>query len=609
MDETTTTTGRAAADEAVEKPPDPYQPVSSVSPVSERSGQAPLESDPDWVKELARNSPGVPVLNPFDPRPVADSADRTESNGGLNALTGNEIVAAIQRNIACVAHCHARIIALIDEVERRELWAQWIGVKSLAGWVMHIAAVSAHTAREYVRVMHALREMPLVKANLSAGDLSFSKVREVTRLVGRIPDEDALRLAKLGTGAQVSVVSRNYRKLSAAEENGELPQLLPRDDVLVCSAGPGRSRIVVDLPEDDAAEFVTMLSTARQVIERREDENGEDGCAASTVPSEPVDVDPWTGCASGTDSQPAGSGQPRRGERISQVMCLMEVIRAFPRAQSSGAVDLDRARMLVHTSAEVLLGCADAFLPVVLGDAENVPAGTHSEGDVPAGTSEATAENSGDAEPGTSASPARRDETCRIDGFGGITAATAQRLACESLVSGIIKDEAGNVLKLGRSRRLASRRQKMALSARDVSCQFPGCLSRRRCEAHHIRPWSRGGVTDLDNLVLLCRSHHISVHEHDLTIVRTAASFSGALEGAPAFAFFLPDGSELFACDSEHPGRRVFDTAKLVRVVEKATAKADPSTLGGGYGFDLGNCVAWMFEAEARHARARNVAA
>ncbi len=286
MDETTTTTGRAAADEAVEKPPDPYQPVSSVSPVSERSGQAPLESDPDWVKELARNSPGVPVLNPFDPRPVADSADRTESNGGLNALTGNEIVAAIQRNIACVAHCHARIIALIDEVERRELWAQWIGVKSLAGWVMHIAAVSAHTAREYVRVMHALREMPLVKANLSAGDLSFSKVREVTRLVGRIPDEDALRLAKLGTGAQVSVVSRNYRKLSAAEENGELPQLLPRDDVLVCSAGPGRSRIVVDLPEDDAAEFVTMLSTARQVIERREDENGEDGCAASTVPSE-----------------------------------------------------------------------------------------------------------------------------------------------------------------------------------------------------------------------------------------------------------------------------------------------------------------------------------
>lgn len=599
MDETTTTTGRADADDAVEKPPDPYEPVSSVSPVSERSGAASQESDPDWVKELARTSPRVTVLNPFDPRPVADGADRTESNGGLNALTGNEIVAAIQRNIACVAHCHARIIALIDEVERRELWAQWIGVKSLAGWVMHIAAVSAHTAREYVRVMHALREMPLVKASLSAGDLSFSKVREVTRLVGRIPDEDALRLAKLGTGAQVSVVSRSYRKLSAVEENGELPQLLPRDDVLVCSAGPGRSRIVVDLPEDDAAEFVTMLSAARRLIERREREIDEEGDGA----------------------------QPRRCDRISQVMCLMEVIRAFPRAQSSGAVDLDRARMLVHTSAEVLLGCADAFLPAVLDDAGSVPAGTsetasgerggtageesadEESAGVPAGTPEETAENSGNAESGSSASSARRDETCRIDGFGGITAATAQRLACESLVSGIIKDETGNVLKLGRSKRLASRRQKMALSARDVSCQFPGCLSRRRCEAHHIRPWSRGGVTDLDNLILLCRSHHIAVHEHGLTIVRTAASFSGALEGAPAFAFFLPDGSELFACDSEHPGRRVFDTAKLVRVVEKATAKADPSTLGGGYGFDLGNCVAWMFEAEARHARARNVAA
>ncbi|RAA20503.1 hypothetical protein DN465_31770, partial [Burkholderia multivorans] len=111
----------------------------------------------------------------------------------------------------------------------------------------------------------------------------------------------------------------------------------------------------------------------------------------------------------------------------------------------------------------------------------------------------------------------------------------------------------------------------------------------------------------LDNLILLCRSHHIAVHEHGLRIVRTTASFSGALEGAPAFAFLLPDGHQLFACEEEDPFHRVFDTARLgevVEAVEKATENADPSTLGGGYGFDLGNCLAWMFEAEARHARA-----
>ncbi|RAF63434.1 hypothetical protein DN546_34625, partial [Burkholderia multivorans] len=147
-----------------------------------------------------------------------------------------------------------------------------MGVKSLPGWVMHIASVSAHTAREYVRVMYALRRMPRVKKGLSEGDLSYSKVREVSRLVDRIPDEDAARLAKVGTGAQVSVVSRNYRKLSAAEESGELPRCLPQDDVLICTAGPGRTRIVIDLPEDDAAEIVTMLAAARRIIERRDAE-------------------------------------------------------------------------------------------------------------------------------------------------------------------------------------------------------------------------------------------------------------------------------------------------------------------------------------------------
>ena len=538
---------------------EPYQPVDSVSTVFGGS-----------------TSPGKPVINPFDPRPVADDADPAESNDGLHALTGSEIVSDIQANIACVAHCQARIIALIDEAERRDLWAQWVGVKSLPGWVMHIASVSAHTAREYVRVMYALRRMPRVKKGLSEGDLSYSKVREVSRLVDRIPDEDAARLAKVGTGAQVSVVSRNYRKLSAAEESGELPRCLPQDDVVICTAGPGRTRIVIDLPEDDAAEIVTMLAAARRIIERRDAE-------AQRRADEAAD----------------GGGAPRRRERIPQTACLMEIVRAFPHAQPSGAVDLDRARMLVHTSAEVLVRSGAALLASESDCPDSVPAGTPDDDDVPAGTSEGFDPDADD--------PGRADETCRIDGFGGITAATAQRLACEALVSGIIKDESGDVLRLGRSKRLASRRQRMALSARDVGCQFPGCLARRGCEAHHIRPWSQGGATDLDNLILLCRSHHIAVHEHGLRIVRTTASFSGALEGAPAFAFLLPDGHQLFACEEEDPFHRVFDTARLgevVEAVEKATENADPSTLGGGYGFDLGNCLAWMFEAEARHARA-----
>lgn len=51
-----------------------------------------------------------------------------------------------------------------------------------------------------------------------------------------------------------------------------------------------------------------------------------------------------------------------------------------------------------------------------------------------------------------------------------------------------------------------------ALQARDRSCRFPGCTA-RRCDAHHVEHWVDGGATSLENLVLLCRRHHRTVHE------------------------------------------------------------------------------------------------
>ena len=64
-------------------------------------------------------------------------------------------------------------------------------------------------------------------------------------------------------------------------------------------------------------------------------------------------------------------------------------------------------------------------------------------------------------------------------------------------------------LALGRSQRLASPGQTMALIARDPGCSFPGCTHPPSyCDRHHILDWINGGLTDLDNLTLLCRYHH-----------------------------------------------------------------------------------------------------
>ena len=71
----------------------------------------------------------------------------------------------------------------------------------------------------------------------------------------------------------------------------------------------------------------------------------------------------------------------------------------------------------------------------------------------------------------------------------------------------------GQVLNLGRSRRIASRSQTIALIARDAGCSFPGCdTAPEWCERHHVVLWSEGGLTDLENLTLLCAHHHHNFH-------------------------------------------------------------------------------------------------
>jgi Domain of unknown function (DUF222) len=83
------------------------------------------------------------------------------------------------------------------------------------------------------------------------------------------------------------------------------------------------------------------------------------------------------------------------------------------------------------------------------------------------------------------------------------------RIADEAEIWPTIIDRDGVPLALGRSQRLASRGQTMALIARDAGCSFPGCTHPPQwCDRHHIVDWILGGFTDLDNLTLLCRYHH-----------------------------------------------------------------------------------------------------
>jgi len=80
---------------------------------------------------------------------------------------------------------------------------------------------------------------------------------------------------------------------------------------------------------------------------------------------------------------------------------------------------------------------------------------------------------------------------------------------CEAELDILVTNPEGAVLALGRSTRLATRAQRLALAGRDRGCCFPSCTRPAPwTEAHHVTPWLAGGRTDLSNLCLLCPFHH-----------------------------------------------------------------------------------------------------
>ncbi|MEU0315386.1 HNH endonuclease signature motif containing protein, partial [Nocardioides sp. NPDC006273] len=82
----------------------------------------------------------------------------------------------------------------------------------------------------------------------------------------------------------------------------------------------------------------------------------------------------------------------------------------------------------------------------------------------------------------------------------------------------VVLGTGSEILDFGRTTRLAHPVQHRALRLRDKCCQAEGCDAPAAwTEAHHLKPWSAGGLTNLANMVLLCPSDHRRIHDpnHD----------------------------------------------------------------------------------------------
>jgi hypothetical protein len=106
-------------------------------------------------------------------------------------------------------------LLLLAEFDEREGWGVW-GARSCAQWLSWRCSLAPGAARERVRVARCLKELPLVRAAFSAGELSYCKVRALTRIATPEIEEQLVELARHATGAQIEKLVRGYSGVLAA---------------------------------------------------------------------------------------------------------------------------------------------------------------------------------------------------------------------------------------------------------------------------------------------------------------------------------------------------------------------------------------------------------
>src|SRR5438132_8862313 len=110
----------------------------------------------------------------------------------------------------------ARLLDLIREFDVRGGWGN--GFRSCAHWLTWHIGLDPGAARERVRVARALANLPRLADALARGELSYSKVRALTRVATRETEERLLKVGRAGTAEHVERIVRAWRRVDRIAE-------------------------------------------------------------------------------------------------------------------------------------------------------------------------------------------------------------------------------------------------------------------------------------------------------------------------------------------------------------------------------------------------------
>ena len=153
------------------------------------------------------------------------------------------------------------LLQLVAELDDEAPWGAW-GLTSCAHWLNWRCGIGMNAAREKVRVAHALKQLPLISASFATGELSFSKVRAVTRIADPENETELLDLARYATAAQVEKLVRAYRGVERRAERERATQQHAARELNYYHDDDGSLVIHARLPAEEGAVVLQALNAA-----------------------------------------------------------------------------------------------------------------------------------------------------------------------------------------------------------------------------------------------------------------------------------------------------------------------------------------------------------
>jgi hypothetical protein len=242
----------------------------------------------------------------------------------------------------------ARLLDLIREFDARGGWSH--GFRSCAHWLSWRVGMELGAAREHVRVARALGSLPRLADALARGELSYAKVRALTRVATPETEEQLLAVGKAGTACHVERIVRGWRRVDRLAEARETARRHERRGVHVYQDEDGMVTIRGRLTSEQGAVLVQALAAARETLYRR----------ART-----------TDAAGNREDVPAGTSSMEQ-QQADALALLAEA--ALHHGLDPGA-PAERYQVVVHVDAPVLAN-AEAPGQSVLDGGTHVPAGT-----------------------------------------------------------------------------------------------------------------------------------------------------------------------------------------------------------------------------------------